>query len=51
MFCGDSGMSEPMLKSIGERTPPCGTPVLMCFCLVVGSWNLEGLGSTPVLAT
>ena len=34
MFCGGSGMSDIyMLKSIGERTPPCETPVLMCFCL------------------
>ena len=42
MFCGGSGMSDMyMLKSIGERTPPCGTPVLTCFCLVVVSWNLQ----------
>ena len=27
------GMSAVyMLKSVGERTPPCGTPVLMSFC-------------------
>ena len=31
---GGSGMSEMlMLKSMGERTPPCGTPVLNC-CFV-----------------
>ena len=22
-----------MLKSVGENTPPCGTPVLKVFCL------------------
>ena len=28
---GGSGMSEVhMLKSMGERTPPCGTPDLNC---------------------
>lgn len=22
-----------MLKSVGDRTPPCGTPVFICLCL------------------
>lgn len=34
VFCGGCGRSEVyMLKSIGDRTPPCGTPVLNVFCL------------------
>ena len=31
MCLGGVGMSEVyMLKSVVERTPPCGTPVLYC---------------------
>ena len=37
MMCvcgGGGGMSAVyMLKSVGERTPPCGTPVRFRFCL------------------
>ena len=34
------GMSAVyMLNSVGERTPPCGTPVLNCRCMDV--WFLK----------
>jgi len=30
---GGEGISETyMLNSVGDRTPPCGTPVLKIFC-------------------
>jgi len=35
-FGGGEGMSAVyMLNSMGERTPPCGTPDLNCCCLDV----------------
>lgn len=38
-FAGGSGRSDMyMLKSVGERTPPCGTPVFVFLCVEVAPW-------------
>ena len=40
LFCGVGTSTVYMLKSVGDRTPPCGTPVFMFLRLEVVSLYL-----------